>query len=208
MKCSTINVILHRARSTALLSILYCSFAEGATFIVADSVSSTSPNGFSTPAALIGEASDINYVAPDPVVGGGGTSWWTGTLGNTNVEIIFDFNTSTDISIIHIWDYYFHTPSNWTISLYDGAGGSGNLLNNDSFDLGALTSRTWQQHEINFSLTNNVSSAVLTSQSNSFGGGVGLAEVAFGASALVPEPSSLTLIALGGLSLCMRRKRR
>lgn len=156
-----------------------------------------------------------SYAAPNPGSGGGGTSWHTGDLGTTPVVVSFGFDTvgPSTISVLeelYMWDYYGHSPTDWTLKLYSGAGGTGTTLLDYDFSISpGTTSGTSTKHIIDFSDVTGYLSGTLETRSNSGFGGVGLSEIGFTATIFnVPEPATFTLAALGFLALLRRRRRR
>jgi hypothetical protein len=167
-----------------------------------------------TPAVLVnGAQGDYNYNAPNPGSGGGGTSWHTYTTsGSPPLVLTFNFSSTSAADEVVLWDYYGHTPNDWTVKLFSGLNAGGLELLSADFSIAAgggdfYTPGRWN---ISFPTTLGVNSAQLLTRSNSHWGGVGLAEVAFVQATIVPAPASGMVVALvfaifGGWSWVRRR---
>lgn len=183
-------------------------------FIQPTSISTTASLSTNTPAVLINAATGNGgtaYVAPGPASGGSGTSWHTGDAGTTPVTLSFDFAATTDLySELYMWDYYTHSPSDWTLKLYSGLGATGTELLNLDFSISpGIVNNTSTKHIIDFSNVTGVLSGVLQTRNNSGSGGVGLAEFGFLTEhPPAPEPSSFLLLSLGALGLVRSVRRR
>jgi hypothetical protein len=199
----------------ASLVILLSSITDShATFIQPTSISSNAPNTLNTPGVLINAATGnggASYVPPGPSSGGGGTSWYTSTAGTitTPVTLSFDF-ASADIYLdLYLWDYYTHTPPNWTLTLYSGLGGTGTQLLSHNFTIVPGTNSNFSTlHVIDFPNVIGALSGKLDTFMNSTSSGVGLAEIGFTTEVPVPEPSTLALLTLGVIGLGIRSRRR
>lgn len=175
-------------------------------FVSPIAATSTSPNDFNTPSVLISDAASENYVAPNPASGGSGTSWWTNTPGSTTIEVSFDFGAAQAIDELVLWDYYDHSPTEWTLQLFSGAGGTGSELLNFDFSIAPGAVLTSTRHLIEFGAIQGVMSGVLETSIDSSRGGVGLAEFGF-ITTSVPEPSTFAILGLCGmLGVCARRR--
>jgi hypothetical protein len=200
------------SRLTALIALAGLAVLLGTAPVQANkilipvqSVTANVPNGINTPDVLISNAlGNYNYVQPNPGSGGGGTSWYTFSDGSTPVQLTFNFPSASTITELAIWDYYGHTPQQWNLSLYSGAGATGTQLQSMDFSIGSgnYTPARWYTDVPD---TAGVLSALLTTRNNSQWGGVGLSEVGF-----APEPSSFVLLGLAVVALLgygVRRKR-
>jgi hypothetical protein len=211
----------------ACLILTLLSANAAATFITASNVSSSGVHLTAAGAnAVINDATDINYIAPNPSGGGGGTSTWVNQDFNTWT---FNFDTAHTLNEIHLWTYYSHSPKDWNLTFFAGADASSSDLGSQAFSLGpepacvnsvGQTRACSQLYTMSFSDFSDVKSLTLTNTSlstdldinntgRSWYGGVGLAEVHFGGVAqnlaAVPEPSTLAVFALGLLGLASRR---
>lgn len=176
-------------------------------------VSSVTSNGGNTfpgnpPAVLVSDAQgDYNYSPPNPGSGGGGTSWHTSSSnGVPAINLTFNFAGASKIRDLVLWDYYGHTPADWTLKLFAGVNGTGGELLSHDFSINTFyVNYNPTRWDIDVANTDNVGSAVLSTRSNSYWGGVGLSEVAF----VVPEPASAAMIALGcaACAMAVRQKR-
>jgi hypothetical protein len=184
------------------LSLLAMSTNAVANFITADSVSSlnTASNNAD---ALIENAIDTSYIAPSPAGGGSGTSTWHSGLYNTWT---FDFDSAYTLDTAYIWDYYGHSPTDWLLTFFGSANGVGPALFSHNFSTPnpAPSAHDSDLYTINFASVADVMSVTLQNVNTSVRGGVGLAEVHFGGTA-VPEPSTLAILGLGLLGLASRR---
>lgn len=172
-------------------------------FITPSDVSSLSTT-INSADALIKDATDISYAPGSPSSGGGGTSTYTKRPNNTWT---FDFDDVYTLSTAYIWDYYGHSPTDWTLSFFDDVGGAGTQLFTYDFsilipDPGVEDSNL---HTISFAAVSGVRSVSLYNTNESARGGVGLEEVQFGGVKEVPEPSTLAILGLGLMGLSLRR---
>ncbi|GAX62850.1 glycosyltransferase [Candidatus Scalindua japonica] len=192
---------------TLLLLGLIWTNASFAGFIQPTSLISNAAGFYNTPSLLISDASGnggVNYSAPGPSNGGGGTSWWTTADGSSGVVLTFDFSGSQSLDRLYLWDYYFHTPTNWNLSLFSGAGGTGTELMDFNFSVATGAFLTSTKHELDFADVNGALSGTLTTLNNSVQG-VGLSELGFTTTTalqdlditVVPEPSTFVLLGLG-----------
>jgi hypothetical protein len=163
-------------------------------------VSSVTANGTDTfpsnpPTVLVADAQgDYLYSPPNPGGGGGGTSWHTySSDGSPPIILTFNFSQSANVNELVLWDYYGHSPSDWTIKLYSGPSATGSELLSYDFSIGTGQNYDPLRWVVDFPNTYNVDSAALSTRSNSHWGGVGLSEVAF----VVPEPTSMAIF-IGG----------
>jgi hypothetical protein len=167
---------------------------------------STPTSTLNTPSVLINHATGnggASYVAPDPSSGGSGTSWYAAVAGTTPVVLSFNFAATTDtFSEIYMWDYYTHSPSDWTVKLYSGLNATGTELLDFDFSIIPGPSSTSTKTALNFTNVSGVLSGILETRNNSVSGGVGLAEFGFLTEpAPAPEPSSLLLLGFGAWGL-------
>ncbi len=200
------------ALSTFVLCLISVPQSQ-AGFIQPTSASTTASPSINTPAVLINAATGnggTNYVAPNPSSGGSGTSWHTGDSGTTPVRIDFNFATTTDFfSELYMWDYYTHSPSDWTLKLYTGLNATGTELLDYDFAIVPGPNQTSTKTAINFTNVAGVMSGFLETRNSSTNGGVGLAEFGFVTVPVpAPEPSSLLLLGLGALVFVWRTRRR
>ena len=184
------------------LSLLGMVTNVAANLITADSVSSlnqTHNNAY----ALIENAINTSYVAPNPASGGGGTSTYHGGPHNTWT---FDFDSAYTLDTAYIWDYYGHSPTDWLLTFFGSTNGVGPALFSHNFSMPNAAPATHDSdlYTINFASVADVRSVTLQNVNTSVRGGVGLAEVHFGGTA-VPEPSTLAILGLGLLGLASRR---
>jgi len=168
---------------------------------------------FNNPSVLINAAlgsGGVNYAAPNPVSGGSGTSWYTSAEGTTPVTLTFDFGASQTLGELYLWDYYKHTPTNWTLKFFSGSGGAGTELLDLDFTISPLGSQASTKHVVDFTDVAGALSGTLTSGNASAFGGVGLAEIGFtpAQDAVVPEPSTFAIWSLlGGIGLVLGHRR-
>lgn len=172
----------------------------------------TPASTINTPTVLISDATGnggINYIAPNPGSGGSGTSWYTANAGTTPVVLSFNFAATTDIfSEIYMWDYYTHSPSDWTVKLYTGLNATGTELLDFDFSIIPGPSSTSTKTALNFANVSGVLSGILETRNNSGSGGVGLAEFGFLTEPPpAPEPSSLMIWGMAGLCTMAYRHR-
>ena len=221
------GVIMHRLICCSLMGLaglasLSTSRAE-MVFVQPSSISANVAHHTNTPAVLINAAhlsGGVNYIAPNPQSGGtpGPSSWWVPEDGSRigGVKLSFDFSTTQNLRALYLWDYYYHTPTQWTLKLFSGGGGAGTELLSHMFSISAnLVVSTSEKHVINFGSASGVLSGTLTSVNNSSRpgggerpngvGGTGLAEIGF---TTVPEPSAFALLGLGAIGLIGYRVRR
>lgn len=198
---------LRIANSLALIVLLPAPLVAG--FVQPTSVSTTATHTINTPSVLIQSATSmggINYSAPDPNNGGGGTSWYTTDNGAAGVVLSFEFSSAQTLAELHLWDYFhYYTPTDWTLNLYTGSNGSGTNVLGGGHDFmitpGATSTST--KHVIDFTDVTSVLSGTLVTRSSSTFGGVGLAEIGFtdNSTTAAPEPGSLALLGMGVLGL-------
>ncbi len=170
--------------------------------IASATASSTSIN--TAEVLIINANGRYDYEAPNPSSGGGGTSWHTGAGAGT--WLIFDFEDVEGVDELVLWDYYTHSPSDWTVELFSETDATGELLLSHDFSITPGSPGTSTRHVIDLVDTYGVLSAKLTSRNNSTRGGTGLSEVAF---VQVPEPSTLaSAFILLGLAVCSHRRKR
>ena len=191
---------------TASLFLLISTNAA-ASFITPSSVSSSTV--YPTPPynnvnALIENATDTSYVAPNPSGGGGGTSTWNSLPYNTWT---FNFDSAYTLDTAYIWDYYQHSPTGWELNFFDGLNASGTNLGLYAFSITPCGGSCSTLHTISFGDVSNVQSVTLANTNTSAWTGVGLAEVHFGGANAVPEPATLALMGLGLAGLGFRRKK-
>ena len=109
-----------------------------------------------------------------------------------------------------MWDYYWHSPTDWNLSLFSGANLTGTQLLDFNFSNAQNNAATSSaKHVHDFSNASGVLSGTLTTRNSSTNGGVGLSEVGFigGDAPVIPEPSSLAIFGIGaGLIVLQRRK--
>lgn len=105
---------------------------------------------------------------------------------------------------IYIWDYYDHTPSDWSLVFFDGVNGQGNQLAIRNINIIPGTDTPFSTlHTSSFLSVESVMSISMTNTNTSVRGGVGLGEVAFGFTESVTSDVSAPapLIALSSLML-------
>ena len=185
------------------LSLFGMSTNAAANFITPDSVSSLNQATINNAEALIESATDASYIAPNPGSGGGGTSTWYSGEYNTWT---FDFDSAYTLDTAYIWDYYGHSPTEWLLTFFGSANGVGSSIFTYNFSTPNPSPSTHDSdlYTINFASVADVMSVTLQNTNSSVRGGVGLAEVHFGKTA-VPEPSTLAILGLGLLGLASRR---
>ncbi len=188
-----------KALTILFLGCLFWTNPSYAYFIQPTSAVSSTGSNFNLPAVLLDAAtsnSGVNYSAPNPQSGGGGTSWWTFASGSTGVVLTFDFSISQDLEELYLWDYYDHSPADWKLNLFSGASGTGSTLLDFDFSITPGPINTSTKHVLDFTDANGVLSGTLTTLNDSVGGGVGLAEIGFTGSetTAVPEPSTFALL--------------
>lgn len=197
-----------------LLATLMTTFVAtaNAEFVTADNVVTANKSdyfAFQDTTDLIKNATDISYDAGSPVSGGspGKESDYTSADYNTWT---FSFNESLAFEGIYIWDYYGHTPKDWSISFYNES----TFLGQTTFSLTNINTEGLSNfHEVSFSRFDNVNSIKLSNTSLASNIGVGLAEVHFkGASEInVSNVSThtigaLSLLLIGGMAMSRKRK--
>jgi len=94
-------------------------------------------NNINTPAVLIANALNYEYVTTAAGSGGGGTSWHTNADGTTPVNLTFNLAATSAITEFSIWDYYGHTPNLWTVKLFSGPSTTGAELLSYDFSIGS-----------------------------------------------------------------------
>jgi hypothetical protein len=178
-------------------------------------VTAVSSNGTNTfpsnpPSVLVTEAQgDYNYShmpQHNPGGGGGGTSWHTYTSnGVPPIVLTFDFANSARVNELVLWDYYGHSPADWTVKLFAGSNGTGAELLSYDFAINTFyPNYNPSRWNIDLPRIEGANSATLSTRGNSYWGGVGMAEVAF----VIPEPTTFTLVTFA-IALCtMFRLRR
>ena len=176
------------------LLAIFCLLPNAkADFITPTSVTSlnSSPwSQFNDVSALISNATNTSYLAPNPSSGGNGTSTWTNQ--NTNTWT-FNFASAYTLNTAYLWDYYTHSPTNWVLNFYDGLNGTGTQVGTYSFSIAPVCSGGCSTlHTISFADFANVKSVTLSNTNNSANGGVGLAEVHFGGVGLATNLSVST----------------
>lgn len=182
-----------------LLTLGQTSLAE-ALFIVSDSATTTATFQINYANDLIDDAIDISYAAPDPASGGSGTSWYT---PDNRATLYFTFDQPLSLTRLYLWDYYGHTSTDWTLSLFDNISTS---LLEYSFSITPGSDHTSTLHIVEFGITDNVYEAILANNNNSTDGGLGLSEVHFESAAPVPEPSTIVLLGAGFACLVFCRR--
>lgn len=183
--------------------------ATGATvFVQPSSVGYSAASAINTPSALIGNVSSINDSHPNPTGGGGGTSWYATTW--VGQYLSFDFSSPMPLLSFHLWDYYDHSAESYQLVLYDGAGGSGSTLYDNTFDIspnrgGSNFTVRWD-HTFPSEVSGVLSGRLyLQGPENSpTYPNAGLAEIGFTA---VPEPSRTMLLLVGASAFALRRRR-
>lgn len=170
------------------------------------SITSVTSNGTDTfpsnpPIVLVTDAQgDYNYAPPvSPGTGGGpgGYSWHTYTSNGTPpISLTFNFAHPARVNEVVLWDYYGHSPSDWTVKLFSGPDATGTQLVSHDFSIGTGFTYDYYRWPRMFANSIHAQSAVLLTRSNSYWGGVGLGEVAF----VVPEPTACTLATLAIIS--------
>jgi len=177
-------------------------------------VTSNAPNNLNTPAKIVSDAQgDYNYAAPPP--GGGVDSWHTNQAGGPNfgpvhnVRVTFNFNSIAGVDELVLWDYYSHSPTQWTVKLFSGLNATGSELLSYDFSISPVLNFFSTRWVIDLADTLNVSSAQLLTRVASQNGGVGLAEVAF-VQAAVPQPTSGLVFFVGcfAVACCSWLRRR
>jgi hypothetical protein len=193
------------AFALALLA-LPASTVQATPILPVSSVTASVASSINTPAVLVADAVNYEYVTTAAGSGGGGTSWYTNADGVPAIDITFNLAAVHGITEFSIWDYYSHTPTQWTVKMYSGPGATGSELLSYDFSIGASSTDPPKRWYIDVADTLGVSSVVLRTRNNSGFGGVGLSEVMF-----VPEPSSGIILASGLgvlLAACLRRRAR
>ncbi len=168
-------------------------------FIQPDNVSYTGSNSINTPDVLVGGASSVSSSQVNPSGGGSGTSWYH-SAPITNVDYLtFDFSSPVDIGVLHLWDYYGHSPSDYQIAFFDGAGGTGTNIGTENFSIVPGAESTSTRHDIDLGGVTDVMSITLTPTNSSVKGGFGLAEVGF--TTWVPTTTTVGVDGSGNLMI-------
>lgn len=150
--------------------------------------------------------------ASDPNAGNG---WASATVVTYPATITFDFTVSQNLEAFYLWNAsgggnegpLSRGVGGFSLEFFDGAGGAGSSLGTE---LGLLADQAPQTgnyaaQEFTFSEVSGVQSVVMTITSNQGGSNwVGFREAGF---ETVPEPSSISLLGLGGVALLLRRRK-
>ena len=176
--------------SLLLITLSFMSFkGVAADFITPASVTSlhtNSSSAYNNVNALIENAVDISYIAPNPSGGGSRTSTWVSDSANTWT---FNLDSAYTLNEIHVWDYYGHSPTGWELTFFDGDNASGTNLGSHTFSIAPVcVLHCSKLNTISFADVSNVKSVTLRSTNASARGGVGLAEVHFGGVITAPPP--------------------
>ena len=233
MTTSSLKVI---SRSALCLAIVLGFFASDvrAALITPTGVTASSnlAGSFRFPAYLIDDSgldvNDLTGVHSGQLVN---TEMWLTDTADADPEVAFDLGSVHIITDVHIWNYNEFDLANFDVRGVDGVDIYGSttsitgpwaLMGSGSINVGIATSDIGEPVQ-NFALTGNVRYIRFDIASSHSGGTydpdlggagnsgdfVGLSAVKFSA-AIIPEPSSFSLLAaaMGLLSLRMSRRRR
>ena len=102
------------------------TYSQAGSFLAPDQISADAVAAYNTPTSLINEATTnggINYNAQSAGSGGSGNhlAWYTGSPGSMPVTLTFGFDGAKVLEELYMWDYYWHSPTDWNLSLFSGA---------------------------------------------------------------------------------------
>lgn len=134
--------------------------------------------------------------------------------GTRPLTLTLEFSSTVDLSHFYLWNHSHNGAAaatanglnDFTLTFYDGAGGSGTQIGAVFSDNAAQapSSGNYAAEAFDVGIRNGVRSVVLSGNDHNLTGFIGIRELGFEA---VPEPSSTALLGLGGLALILRRRK-